>query len=142
MRISNPSRHRRDAGATSKRVGVALLIVLIALAIVSAIGMTLLRMSLLHHRQAQKETFVAQSRWLAESAFDQAVRRLKADVQSEGFSWSVPAKELDGHHAAKVVVKIRPVKEAPQRREVSVLAEFPMNSTQRSHTRFVRQIDL
>lgn len=119
-----------------------MLIVLIALAIVSAIGMTLLRMSLLHHQQARKETFVAQSRWLAESAFDQAGRRLKADAQSEGFSWSVPAKELDGHHAANVVVEIRPVKESPQRREVRVLAEFPMNSTQRSHTRFVRQIDL
>jgi type II secretory pathway component PulK len=127
---------------TSNRSGIALLVVLVALAIVSTIGMTLLRASLMHHRQAQKETFAAQSRWLAESAFDQAGRRLKADAKSAGFTWTVPAKELDGHHAANVVVEIRPVEEAPQRREVRVIADFPANSSQRSRTKLVRQIEL
>ena len=142
MRIQNPFRSTRVVGSTSSRNGIALLVVLVALAIVSTIGMLLLRMSLMHHRQAQRETSVAQTRWLAESAFDQAGRRLKVDAKSEGFTWSVPAKELDGQHAANVVVEIRPVKDAPQRREVTVVADFPANSAQRSRTRRVRQIDL
>lgn len=134
---------RRDARTTTRsRSGIALLVVLVALAIVSTIGLLLLRMSLMHHRQAQRETFVAQSRWLAESAFDQTGRRLKADAKSEGFTWSVPAKELDGQHAANVVVEIRPVKDAPQRREVTVVADFPANSPQRSRTRRVWLVDL
>lgn len=118
------------------------MVVLVALAIVSTIGMLLLRMALMHHQQARRETFVAQSRWLAESAFDQAGRRLSADAKSEGFTWSVPAKELDGQHAANVVVEIRPVKDAPQRREVIVVADYPVNAPLRSRTRRVRQIDL
>ncbi|GDY07701.1 hypothetical protein LBMAG52_11870 [Planctomycetia bacterium] len=134
---------RRDVRTTNRRrSGIALLVVLVALAIVSTIWLLLLRMSLMHHRQARREAFVAQSRWLAESAFDQTGRRLKADAKSEGFTWSVPAKELDGQHAANVVVEIRSVKDAPQRREVTVVADFLINSPQRSRTRRVRQIDL
>lgn len=134
---------RRDARTTTRRrSGLALIVVLVAIAIVSTIGMTLLRMSLMHHRQAQRETFVAQSRWLAESAFDQAEQRLKSDAKFEGWTWSISAAELDGHRTAKVVIEIKPVKEAPQRREVTIVADFPVNSAQRSRTRFVRQIDL
>ena len=143
MRGQNQTRFRRAARTTTRRrSGIALLVVLVALAIVSTIGMLLLRMALMHHRQAQRETFIAQSRWLAESAFDQTGRRLKADAKSEGFTWSVPAKELDGQHAANMVVEIRPVKDAPQRREVTIVADFPVNAPQRSRTRCVRQVDL
>ena len=142
MRIQNQPRRSRNACSTSHRSGIALLVVMIALAIVATIGMTLLRMSLLHNRQAQKETFAAQSRWLAEAAFDQTGRRLKADAKVEGFTWSVPAKELDGQHPANVVVEVRQVKDAPQRREVIIVADFPASSPQRTRTRLVRQVDL
>lgn len=136
-------RCRRDGRVTTRRrSGIALLVVLVALAIVSSIGMLLLRMALMHHRQAQHEAFVAQSRWLAEAAFDQAGRRLKADANLTGFTWPVSAKQLDGQHAANVVVEIRPVKEAPQRREVTVVADFPTSSPLRSRTRRVRQLGL
>lgn len=140
---ASPESCRRAACSTTRRrSGLALIVVLVAIAIVSTIGMTLLRMSLMHHRQAQRESFIVQSRWLAESALDQTARRLKADAKIEGWTWSVPAAELDGHRAAKVVIEIKPLKEAPQRREVTVIADFPVNSSQRSRTRLVRQIDL
>lgn len=136
-------RLRRAVRASgSRRSGIALLVVLVALGIVSTIGMTLLRMSLMHHRQAQRETFASQSRWLAESAFDQTGLRLRADAKFEGFTWSVPAAELDGRHAASVLIEVRPVKDAPQSREVTVVADYPADSTLRSRTRFVRQFDL
>lgn len=123
-------------------MGMALVVVLVALAIVSAIGMTLVRMSLMHHRQAEREAFAVQSRWLAESAFDQSALRLKADGNASGFTWTIPAAELDGRHSAKVVVEIHSVMEAPQHRVVTVIAEFPENVQQRSRSRLVRQMEL
>ena len=133
----------RDAHTTkSRRSGMALLIVMVALAIVSAIGMSLLRMSLMHHRQAQRAVFAAQARWLAESAFDQTGRRLKADAKLEGFTWSVLAAELDGHHAGRVTIQVKPVENAPQRREVTINADFPASGPRRSNSRIVRFVDL
>ena len=133
----------RDADTTaSRRSGLALLVVLVALAIVSSIGIMLVRMSLMHHRQAQRAVFAAQSQWLAESAVDQTSRRLKGDAKLEGFTWSVPAAELDGHHAGRVTIQVKPVETAPQRREVSVVADFPASGPQRANTRIVRFVDL
>lgn len=126
----------------SRRSGVALLVVLVAIAIVSSMAMTLLRMSLMHHRQAQRSAFAAQSRWLAESAFDQAGRRLKADGKLAGFDWSVPATELDGRHAGQVTIEVKAVENAPQRRVVTVIADYPANTQQRVRTRCVRWVDL
>lgn len=140
---ASQNRCRRAARTTTgRRSGVALLVVLVALAIVSTIGFTLSRMALLHHRQAQREANAVQSRWLAESAFDQAARRLKEDAKLESFTWSVPAEELDGRHAAKVIIELRPIKDAPQRREVIIVADFPAETPQRSRTRLVRQLEL
>lgn len=126
----------------TRRSGLALLVVLIALAIVASIGVTLLKMALMHHRQAQRELHSAQSRCLAESAFDLAHRRLKGDPKLERFTWSIPAAELDGRHPAEVVVEIQSVKEAPQLREVRIVADFPNNIPHRSRTRLTRQIEL
>lgn len=132
-----------DAQTTAnRRSGIALLVVLVSLGIVSSIGMTLLRMSLMHHRQAQRSAFAAQSRWLAESAFDQTGRRLKADAKLAGFTWSVPAAELDGRHAAQVTIEVKPVENAPQRRVVTVIADYPAATSQRVRTRCVRLVDL
>jgi Tfp pilus assembly protein PilX len=126
----------------NRRSGVALLVVLVAIGIVSSIGMTLLRMSLMHHRQAQRSAFASQSRLLAESAFDQTGRRLKSDAKLAGFTWSVPAAELDGRHAAQVTIEVKPVENAPQRRVVTVIADYPAAASQRVRTRCVRLVDL
>lgn len=132
-----------DAPTTAnRRSGIALLVVLVALGIVSSIGLTLLRMSLMHHRQAQRSAFAAQSRWLAESAFDQTRQRLKADEKLPGFTWAVPAAELDGRHAAQVIIEVKPVEDAPQRRTITIIADYPAAASQRVRTRCVRLVDL
>ena len=118
------------------------MIVLVTLGIASVIAMTSIRLSLLHHQQAARETFASQSRWLAESAFDRAVLLLKADEKSTGVTWDVPAKELDGRHSAKVTIEVQPVENSPQRRQVTVTADFPVESNQRTRTKAVRLIDL
>lgn len=127
---------------SDRRRGAALMIVLVTLGIASAIGMTLIRLSLLHRHQATREAFASQSRWLAESAFDRAAMLVKADGKSTGATWDVPAKELDGRHSAKVTIEIQPVENAPQRRQVTVTADFPVEPNQRTRTKAVRLIDL
>lgn len=135
-------RRRVAGGASASRSGIALMVVLVALAIVSSIATTLLRLALMHNKQAERHVQVAQSRWLAESACQLAAERLQADPKLEGFTWSVPAAELDGRHSAHVTITIRPVEQQPQRREVTVVADFPQNPSQRTRTRLVRSIDL
>ncbi len=142
MQIPNQNRSRRAACSTTKRSGLALLVVLVALGIVSSIAITLLRLAVMHHRQAQHETSLAQSRWLAESALDRTTVQLKADAKFNGSTWSIPAKELDGRHTAQVTIQIKPIENSPQAREVTVVADYPSNTTQRTRTRVVRRFDL
>ncbi len=142
MQIPSQTRSRRAAGSTPSRSGIALLVVLVALGIVSSIAITLLRLAVMHHRQAQHETSVAQTRWLAESALDRTAVQLKADAKFSGSTWSIPAKELDGRHSAQVTIQVKPVENFPQAREVTVIADYPTNSPQRTRTRVVRRFDL
>lgn len=142
MRVQNQTRSRRDASSTPKRSGIALLVVLVALGIVSSIAITLLRLAVMHHLQALHETSLAQTRWLAESALDRTAVQLKADAKFNGSTWSIPAKELDGRHAAQVTIQVKPVENSPQAREVTVIADYPTNSPQRTRTRVVRRFDL
>ena len=142
MLFPNQIRSRRAACSTLSRSGIALLVVLVALAIVSSIAITLLRLAVMHHRQAERETSVAQTRWLAESALDRTVLQLKADAKFSGSTWSIPAKELDGRHSAQVTIEVRPIENAPQAREVTVIADYPNNAPQRTRTRVVRRFDL
>ena len=128
--------------STSPRSGIALLVVLVALAIVSSIAITLLRLAMLHHRQAEHETSLAQSRWLAESALDRTAVQLKADAKFSGSIWSIAAKELNGRHTAQVTIEVKPIENQPQAREVTVIADFPTNVPHRTRSRVVRRIDL
>jgi Tfp pilus assembly protein PilX len=142
MRVSSQRDTRRNGGWPLRRGGLALMVVLVALAIVSAIALSLLRISVLHHRQAERETSIAQTRWLAESALDRAAAQLRQDAQFTGTKWSIPAQQLDGRHAAEVAIEVRLLEDAPQTREVIVVADFPANSPQRSRTRLVRRWNL
>lgn len=141
MRIPTQVRNRRDACSTLRRSGLALLVVLVALAIVSSIAITLLRLAMMHHRQAEHETSLAQSRWLAESALDRTAVQLKADAKFSGSTWSIPAKELNGRHAAQVTIEVKSVENRPQAREVTIIADFPSDAPQRTRTRLVRRFD-
>lgn len=142
MRNQNQVRSRRAACSTRKRSGIALLVVLVALGIVSSIAITLLRLAVMHHRQAQHETSLAQTRWLAESALDRTAVQLKADAKFNGSTWSIPAKDLNGSHTAQVSIEVKQIENAPQAREVTAIADYPTNSPQRTRTRVVRRFDL
>ncbi len=125
-----------------RRGGLALMVVLVALAIVSAIAMSLLKSAISQHRQAAREVLVAQARWLAESGIDRAAALLKSDHKTEGFQWSVTAEQLGSRDAAKVTIEIKSVENAPQRRQIIAATEYPAESPKRIRTTATRFVDL
>ena len=137
-----PPRSPGSSQVVSHRGGLALMVVLVALAIVSAIGMSLLKSAISQHRQAARDVLVVQARWLAESGIDRAAALLKADEKTAGFQWSVTAEQLGSRHAAKVTIEIKPVENAPQRRQIFAATEYPAESPKRIRTTVTRFVDL
>lgn len=135
VRNSNETtlRHRR---------GLALLIVLAAVGLASALGMSLLKLTMAQRQQAEQGQFHAQACWLAESAVNEAAVKLQGDPKFTGRDWSVSAKELGGRHSASVTIEVKPVENSPQRRQVTVIADMPAESEQRARVRVVRFVDL
>ncbi len=126
----------------SRRRGLALLIVLTAIGLASALGVSLLKLTMAQRQQAEQEQFHAQARWLAESGVNEAAAMLKADPKFTGRSWPVSAKDLSGRHAASVSIEVQSVENTPQRRQVTVIADMPAESEQRARVRVVRFVDL
>ena len=131
-----------DSGRATHRGGLALVVVLVALAIVSAISMSLLKSAISQHRQAARDVLVVQSRWLAESGIDRAASLLKADEKTDSFQWSVSAEQLGSRHAAKVTIEIKPVENAPRRRQIVAATEYPAESPKPIRTTVTRFVDL
>ncbi len=125
-----------------QRRGLALLIVLAAIGLASALGMSLLKLTMAQRQQAEQEQFHAQARWLAESGVNEAAAFLRVDPKFTGRSWRISTKELGGRHAANVNIEVKPVENSPQRRQVTVIADMPAESEQRARVRVVRFVDL
>ena len=127
---------------SNDRRGLALLVVIIALGIASAIGMSLLKMSVKYHRQAAHDVLVVQTQWLAESGIERAVALLRKDDTLEQSTWSIDAKELGGRYSGQVTIVIKPVENSPKRRQITTFAEYPVESPKRIRAEVTRLVDL
>jgi len=107
------------------RRGMILILVLVCLAVAAALIVVAVRRAVVVNRGAQLAGQNLQAAWLAESGLQRAAARLAADPEYSGETWSVPAAELDGRHAGKVAVTVRPAADSPRRRIVRVTAVFP-----------------
>jgi type II secretory pathway component PulK len=110
---------------TPTRRGMVLVLVLVCLAVAASLVIVATRRAVTADRGAQTEVENLQAVWLAESGLERASARLAADSAYTGETWSIPAAELDGRHAGKVVTTVRPTPDKPQRRTVRVEADFP-----------------
>jgi Tfp pilus assembly protein PilV len=143
-------RRRRTASSihllTTKRVsnrrGVALIYAMIALLLASVIGAALLRTSLTQRQQARREQNRLQSDWLVESGVERAVATLVSDNKYEGETWNIDATELGGSRVGQVVIKVAAVKAEPNRRQITVTADFPAGTQQRSRSGKTIEVDL
>ena len=125
-----------------RRQGMALMVMLVALGIVSTICVGLLKVSMTERHQARREANAAQARWLAESGVDLAAALLKRDEGTSETTWKVSAAQLGGPYSAIVTVTIARVEGAPRRRQVTVVAEYPATTLDPIRPRLVRFIDL
>lgn len=115
---------------------------MIALLLASVIGVALLKTALTQRRLARREQDRAQSEWLAESGVERAAALLAGNAGYKGETWSLAAKELGGDKAGRVVIEVAPVSSDPNRRRITVTADFPAGTQQRSRTSKVIEIDV
>jgi Tfp pilus assembly protein PilV len=140
-RIGSTHRVSISKSANNRR-GVALIYAMIALLLASVIGAALLKTALAQRRQARHEQNRAQSAWLAESGVDRAAAMLVRDANYKGETWNVTAAELGGNLAGQVVIAVAPVSTDLNRRQVTVVADFPVGTRQRSRSRKTIEINL
>lgn len=108
-----------------KRQGAILIIAMVALLLSSALCTAMLKTALAERRLTQREQQRMQSVWLAESGVERAAASLASNARYQGETWSVPAKELDGTHSARIVIAVANDPEHAGHRRVTVTANFP-----------------
>jgi type II secretory pathway component PulK len=108
-----------------KSRGMILVLVLVCLAVAASLIVVAARRAVTADRSVQTDGQNLQAAWLAESGVERASARLATAPQYTGETWSIPAAELDGRHAGKVVIAVQTAADRPERRTVRVQADFP-----------------
>jgi type II secretory pathway component PulK len=97
-----------------------MMIVLVCLAVLLAVAAATLAVGRARRRQARLDERRLQAEWLAESGLDRAAARLDRSPDYGGETWDVPAVDLDGLHAGRVVIEVDRAD-----RRVRIRADFP-----------------
>lgn len=113
--------------------GFVLLGVLVCLAVAGMLCAVFLRTVSTGRNRAERLERARQSDWLAESAIERAVARLRTDPSYAGESWRVSAEQLGGSRPGVVSIVVRR-DEAPDRFEIEVVADFPDGTMHRKRT--------
>lgn len=124
-RIAIPSTEPGRRGLVS----VAILIALIVIGLVCA-GM--LRAALGRRSEVGIEERRLQASWLAESALGRASARLAESDTYTGEAWDIPAGEMGGRDAGSVLIRVEPVPDHPDRRKVTIQADYPRDQVRRA----------
>ncbi|MCE9546154.1 MAG: hypothetical protein K8T25_11620 [Planctomycetia bacterium] len=115
-----------------RRRGVALVIVLLLLAVISMILATVLTLSALDRRAAARHWPTAEAYWLAESGLERAAARLARDPTYRGETWQPTAAELGApDNEATVEIHVAP-QGAAGRYTVHIQADCPRDAARRA----------
>jgi hypothetical protein len=101
-----------------------MMIVLVCLAILLAVAAATLAVGRARRRQGRLDERRLQAEWLAESGLDRAAARLAGSSDDPGETWDIPAADLDGVHAGRVVIEVERGETKGDRR-VRIRADFP-----------------
>jgi Tfp pilus assembly protein PilX len=115
-----------------RRRGAVILVVMIALMIITTIGATLLKMAVAESRLALREQWRLQADWLAEAGLERAAANLATNGDYTGESWKIAADDLDGTRAGVVLIEVAAAEGEPNRRAVTVRADYPSGTDQRA----------
>jgi hypothetical protein len=135
---SLPHRKTRARNAW-RRCGVVLIVVLVCFALAAAYFLLVVQQSVGERKTIDASFSSLQAAWLAEAGVERAAARLAADAKYAGETWPIAASELAGEaagkdNAADAVVRIRvaAVEGKPNRRTVTVEADYPTDDVRRS----------
>jgi Tfp pilus assembly protein PilX len=107
-----------------RRRGALLVVVLVCLAVATAISVVVVRQIATEHRAVQMNHRSLQASWLAEGGIERAVARLVADPKYAGETWTIPANELAADDSAVVRIQVETIAGQPERRSVRVEADY------------------
>ncbi|NOX54339.1 MAG: hypothetical protein GXP27_07825 [Planctomycetes bacterium] len=135
-------RTKPESSAASRR-GVALLVAMICVALVSAVAASLLRCALVQFQQTRARQRQLQTIWLVESGANRAAARLAADPNYKGETWKpMPLGYSPESMNATVTITVRTADGKPEWRSVEVLAIHPVDRKHRSRVRKTFQVRL
>ena len=106
------------------RRGAVLVVVLVCLAVAAAMFVVLVKLAATGRQSMQTQCWRMQAQWLAESGLERAAARLAADAKYTNETWTLAAEELGGD-AGVVRIRTEAVADQPNRRLVSVEADYP-----------------
>jgi Tfp pilus assembly protein PilX len=107
-----------------RRDGAILVVVLVCLAVATAISVVVVRQIAAERRAVQMNYRGLQALWLAEGGIERAVARLAADPKYAGETWPIPAKELAANDSAVVRIQVETIAGQPERRSVRIEADY------------------
>lgn len=112
------------------RRGGAMIVALVTLLVVSLVVAVLLRSLLELHRQSRRSVWQLQASWLADSALARGAAQLAQNGDFAGETWS-PELGSSAQLRGSARIRIEPVPDQPQRRQIVVEAIFPDDPIQR-----------
>ena len=122
--IMDRSLDRREHVGAARR-GAVLVVVLVCLAVAAAMFVVLVKLAAAGRQSMQAQCWRMQAQWLAESGLERAAARLAADAKYTNETWTIAAEELGGDAAGVVRIRAEAVADQPNRRLVSVEADYP-----------------
>ena len=98
---------------------------LMAILVASMLIAALLRTTAMSHRQLKRDEYRLQANLLADAGCDRALVLLKIKPDFSTEEWKVPAELLSPDRTATVRLSVTNDTTQPERRMVSVIAEYP-----------------
>ena len=116
--------HKHVRTKPSRR-GAAMVFALMAILVASMLIAALLRTTAMSHRQLKRDEYRLQANLLADAGCDRALVLLKIKPDFTTEEWKVPAEQLSPDRTATVRLSVTNDTTQPERRMVSVIAEYP-----------------
>jgi len=121
------------------RSGTALIVAVICLTLLSAITISLVRLSRISQHQAERDQWRLQSAWLAESAINRAASQLDTGNDIEREDWT-PTEIGPSAQTGRVAITVTSAPDDETRLTITATADFPDHPTDRVRTTRVRTI--
>ena len=128
-----PSGRRLSGGRPATHRGAVLTVVLVCVAIASALAFSLVRGAVAIQRQLLFEEESMQVDWLLQGAFDRALDRFQSDVEYQGERWELSSADLAREARAAVTISLASAPDGADARILEIAVVYTTDSQQTIH---------